>query len=56
MYRMRIRYYHTLYKREVVENVGDCITFKDGYAHFSSCGYKEAVELKYIIAIEPIED
>ena len=56
MYKMRIRYYHTLYKREVTENVGGDIKFEDGRAVLCSMGHRYAVELERVIAIEPIED
>ena len=56
MYAMRIRYYHTLYKREATMNVFGDIKFEDGRAVFKSGGHGYAIEMEYIIRIEPIEE
>lgn len=56
MYNMRIRYYNTLYKREMAINVAEDIKFEDGRAVFKSGGHGYAIEFEYIVAIESIED
>lgn len=56
MYKMKITFWHTLYKRECTYNVCGNITFKDGRAVFNSGGHGVAIESEYIISIEPLED
>lgn len=56
MYGMKITYYHTLYKRNVTDIVAGSIRIKDGKAIFASGGHKYAIDLVYIVSIEPIEE
>ena len=56
MYKMKITFWHTLYKRECTYNVFENVTFKDGRACFNSGGQEVAIETEYIISIEPLED
>lgn len=56
MYAMKIRYFHTLYQREVTDNVFGKIRIENGKAIFASMGHMHAIELEYVISIEPLDN
>ena len=53
---MKIRYFNTLYQREMTMDVAGNIQFEDGRAIFASGGHRYAIELEYVIAIEPVRE